>query len=92
MDIVCGPGGTPAWADPAPIPGWSGLGGHVGWCNDCHGAGRALPDSVEACAMCLGTGRYRFPPVNVAMDGLRAEFGHLFNGRDRADLARGDQP
>ncbi len=75
------------------IPGYQGDGGHVSWCNTCNGRGNVghHPADASRCVTCEGTGSYRFPPANVAMDGLREEFGANFDGVDPMGLRGGNE-
>ena len=63
------------------IPGYQGEGGHVGWCNTCHGSCVKAIDNSDPCETCKGAGRYRFPPADVAMAELRATFGQDFDAK-----------
>lgn len=76
---------APSMASEGEVAGWSGAGGHVGWCNTCDGRGKVgtHPADAARCVTCNGTGSYRFPPCNVAMDELREKHGHLFDGAER---------
>lgn len=59
-------------------PGYQGEGGHIGWCNTCHGSCVKAIDDSDPCETCNGAGRYRFPPADVAFAELREKYGDQF--------------